>query len=83
MRATSTPRSGLRRGMRSKRPKVSKTFRLTPGKLAAAQRILATATATETIETALDMVVFRRELVEGTRAMLGVHLATPGRPSRT
>ena len=71
MRAMRTSRSGRRRGIR---PKVSKTFRLTPGKLAAAQRILETATATETIETALDMVVFRRELVDGTRAMLGVRL---------
>lgn len=51
--------------------KVSKTYRLTPSKLAAAQRILGAATATETIETALDMVVFRDELVAGTRAMLG------------
>ncbi len=50
---------------------------LTPGKLAAAQRILATTTATETIEMALDMVVFRRELVNGTRAMLGVRLVLP------
>jgi hypothetical protein len=54
--------------------KVSKTYRLTPGKLSAAQRILGTTTATEAIETALDMVVFRRELLDGTRAMLGVHL---------
>ena len=66
MRAVRTPRSGPRR---INSPKVSKTFRLTPGKLAASQRILATTTATETIETALDMVVFRRELVNGTRAM--------------
>ena len=65
------------------RPKVSKTFRLTPGKLAAAQRILGTGTATETIESALDMVVFRRELVEGTRAMLGVRLTPPDSRSRS
>ncbi len=54
--------------------KVSKTYRLTPAKLAAAQRILGAATATETIETALDMVVFRQELLNGTRALLGVHI---------
>jgi hypothetical protein len=54
--------------------KVPKTYRLTPAKLYAAQRILGTATATEAIETALDMVVFRRELSDGTRAMLGIHL---------
>ena len=57
--------------------KVSKTYRLTPSKLAAAQRILGAPTATETIETALDMIVFRQELVDGTRAMLGVHVAPP------
>jgi hypothetical protein len=55
--------------------KVPKTYRLSPRKVAAAQRILGTPTATETIETALDMVVFREELVEGTQAMLGVELA--------
>ena len=54
--------------------KVPKTYRLTPGKLSAAQRILGTATATEAIETALDMVVFRQELLDGTRAMSGIHL---------
>jgi hypothetical protein len=63
--------------MRRSRPreqKVSKTYRLTPSKLAAAQRILGAATATETIETALDMVVFREELVAGTQAMLGTDI---------
>ena len=79
MRTIQSRQPGHRRGIRLK---VSKTFRLNPGKLAAAQRILATATATETIETALDMVVFRRELVDGTRAMLGVHLVSPGGRSR-
>jgi len=39
---------------------VAKTCRLTPSELAAAQRILGTATATETIEIALDMIVFAR-----------------------
>jgi hypothetical protein len=39
--------------------KVPRTFRLTPGKLEEAQKILGTATATATIEEALDMVVFR------------------------
>ncbi len=69
------------RKSRSKKPsterKVSRTFRLTPTKLAAAQRLLGTPTATETIETALDMVVFRQELLDGTRAMLGIRLASP------
>jgi hypothetical protein len=56
---------------------VSKTYRLAPDKLAAAQRILGAATATEAIETALDMVVFRQALIEGTAAMAGVALTSP------
>ena len=66
---------------RTKRPardrKVPKTYRLSPAKLEAAQRILGTPTATETIEAALDLVVYRDELVAGTRDMLGVELASP------
>lgn len=54
--------------------KVVRTFRLAPGKVTAAQRILGTATATETVEMALDMVVFRTELVRGTRALLGIRI---------
>ena len=69
MGVTRKPRAGDR--------KVPKTYRLSPAKVAAAQRILGMDTATATIETALDMVVFRRELVQGTRAMLGVDLASP------
>ena len=64
----------------AKRPrdrKVPKTYRLSPSKVAAAQRILGTPTATETIEAALDMVVFREELIAGTRAMLGLKIAPP------
>lgn len=64
----------------AKRPpdrKVPRTYRLSPSKVAAAQRILGTPTATETIEAALDMVVFREELIAGTRAMLGVELTSP------
>jgi len=57
--------------------KVPKTYRLAPDKVAAAQRILGAATATETIETALDMIVFRQELIDGTRAMLGVPITSP------
>jgi hypothetical protein len=52
--------------------KVPRTFRLTPGKLEEAQKILGTDTATATIEQALDMVVFREELVQGAAAMQGV-----------
>ena len=54
--------------------KVSRTFRLTPGRLEAAQKILGTETATATIETALDMVVFRQELIDGADAMFGADI---------
>jgi hypothetical protein len=62
--------------------KVPRTYRLAPEKIAAAQRVLGSATATETIETALDLVLFRQELVAGTRRMLGVRLASPDTPER-
>jgi len=70
------------RRVRTPDTKVPKTYRLSPRKVAAAQRILGTPTATETIETALDMVVFRQELVEGTQAMLGIHLTSPDAAER-
>ena len=57
--------------------KVPKTYRLAPDKVAAAQRILGAATATETIETALDLVVFRQELMDGTRSLFGLEIASP------
>jgi len=62
--------------------KVPRTYRLAPGKVAAAQRALGAATATEAIETALDLVLLRRELVRGTRAMLGVRIASPDETGR-
>jgi hypothetical protein len=54
-----------------------KTFRLAPGRIRAAQRILGTATETATIEQALDLVLFRKELLDGTRDMFGVTLVAP------
>ena len=57
--------------------KTPRTFRLTLSKLRAAKRALGTATSTETIERALDLVVFQRQLVDGTRAMLGVRITEP------
>jgi hypothetical protein len=54
--------------------KVPRTFRLTPGRLEAAQKILGTETATATIETALDMVVFRQELIDGAERMFGADI---------
>lgn len=59
------------------RRKVMKTFRLAPGRIRAAQRILGTATETATIEQALDLVLFRKELLDGTRDMFGVTLVAP------
>jgi hypothetical protein len=57
--------------------KVPKTYRLAPDKIAKAQRILGAATATETIEQALDLVVFRDELMAGTRSLLGLEITSP------
>ncbi len=57
--------------------RVPRTYRLTLSTLRAAKRALGASTATETIERALELVVFRRQLVEGTRAMLGVSITSP------
>ncbi len=57
--------------------KTPKTFRLSAARLAAAQRALGAATATEAIETALDLVIFRQGLIEGSRAMAGVIIDSP------
>jgi hypothetical protein len=57
--------------------RVSRTYRLPLSKLRAAQRALGAATATEAIEKALDLAVFQRELVDGTRAMLGIEITPP------
>jgi hypothetical protein len=57
--------------------RVSRTYRLPLSKLSAAKRALGAATATETIERALDLAVLQRELVDGTQAMLGVEITSP------
>lgn len=62
---------------RTREPRVPRTYRLPLRKLKAAQRALGASTATETIERALDLVVFQRELVRGTQAMLGVTISSP------
>lgn len=51
-----------------------KNYRLHQSKIDAARAILGTSTETETIEAALDLVVFRKELVDGVRAMRGANL---------
>jgi len=64
------------------------SYRLSPAKIARAQHILGTATATATIEEALDLVVFRRELTEGLDDAHGVTIidafpdAVPARRAR-
>lgn len=57
----------------SEAPK-KKNLRLHQSKIDEAKEILGTATETETIEVALDLVVFRKELTEGVRAMRGTNL---------
>jgi hypothetical protein len=52
--------------------KVAVSYRLSRGRIARAQRILGAATATATIEEALDAVIFRRELMDGVRQTLGL-----------
>jgi hypothetical protein len=68
--------------VRRKRPsrreeRVSRTYRLPLSKLRAAKRALGAATATEAIERALDLAVFQQQLVDGTRAMLGIEITSP------
>ena len=68
--------TGGKRSVR-REARVSRTYRLPLSKLRAAQRALGAATATEAIERALDLAVFQRELVDGTRAMSGIELTSP------
>jgi hypothetical protein len=49
--------------------KVRKELWLDPETLRLAQKILGTATERETVEAALDMIAFRRELLDGTRVL--------------
>lgn len=51
-----------------------KNFRLHQSKIDRAMEILGTKTETETIEQALDLLVFRDRLVEGVRNMRGAGL---------
>ena len=52
--------------------KVRKEFWLDPTALAEAQAFLGTATERETVEVALDLVTFRRELIAGARALRAI-----------
>lgn len=71
------PSATRRKDTAPREQRVSRTYRLPLSKLRAAKRALGAATATETIERALDLVVFQRKLVDGTRAMLGIEISSP------
>ena len=55
-------------------PRRRKTFRLPQAKIDRAREVLGTRTETETVERALELVVFRADLVAGVRAMRSVEL---------
>jgi hypothetical protein len=57
--------------------KTMKSFRLTDEKIRRARKILGAKSDTGTIEAALDMVIFREELLGGLEAMYGVELVAP------
>jgi hypothetical protein len=57
---------------RVEEPKIAMSYRLSRDKIARAQSVLGTPTATATIEQALDLVVFRRELVDGVESAFGI-----------
>jgi hypothetical protein len=50
---------------------VRKNLRLTQAKIDEAKKILGTETETETIEQALDLVVFRKEVLDGIARIAG------------
>lgn len=59
---------------RADEPARKKNIRLQQWKIDEAREVLGTVTETETIEAALDLVVFRQELIVGIRAMHGAEL---------
>jgi Arc/MetJ family transcription regulator len=59
----------------TRKGKVRKEFWLDPKLLREAQEYLGTATERETVELALDLVAFRRELRGGAQALRGLRLA--------
>lgn len=56
--------------------RVRKNYRLDPALIARAREILGTSSETETIEQALDMVAFQKEVQDGIRAIAGKRLWT-------
>jgi hypothetical protein len=64
------PRGRFKPGRQASRQgKVRKEFWLDPGLLREAQEHLGASTERETVEIALDLVAFRKELREGARAL--------------
>jgi len=55
--------------------KVAMSYRLSPARIARARKILGTTSATATIEEALDLVLFRAELIDGVTQAFGVPIA--------
>ena len=72
--AVTTARPGRSSVRPTRRGKVRKEFWLDPRVLRKAQALLGTETERETVEVALDLVAFRRELVDGTRSLAGLEL---------
>jgi hypothetical protein len=64
--------------------KVAMSYRLSPAKIARAQAILGTPSATATIEEALDMIIFRRDLMDGVDRAFGLRVveAFPDGPAK-
>ena len=52
---------------------VRKNMRLRQGLIDRARKILGTQSETETVEQALELVAFRREVTDGIRRMAGTH----------
>lgn len=59
---------------KAKEPLARKNFRLHQSKIDEARKALGTSTETETIERALDEVIFRERLLAGIEAMRGAEL---------
>jgi hypothetical protein len=82
--STRRPRSTPRRSSRTRTAadsratrigKVRKAFWLDPRLLEEARAALGASSEREAVEMALDLVSFRKELVRGTRALLGLELS--------
>lgn len=73
--AISEPNAATRPPAREPSDKKLKSYRLSERKIAAAQEVLGAPNATAAIEAALDMVLFRQELIQGTGALFGIEIS--------